>query len=178
MNDSLLNLTDKLLIRDNKRLDEINERIMSRRFPDVELKPNLSVRPVGTQCTHYPIIDHRKNDIMSKEYLEHYVETNFAPCHAKAPVKNCKKHFEIENELRGQNTPLHKGDLGLKYIPHLESDMYKVQIPEPSLVVAQPHPLLFSVNQFETNSNVGYINNNIGRETFNNSTRTQLRQNH
>tara|TARA_B100000123_G_C25691946_1_gene411224 strand:- start:46 stop:579 length:534 start_codon:yes stop_codon:yes gene_type:complete len=176
MNDSLLEIQGGLLLKNDDHLNEINNRILDRRFPDVELKPNLEVRPVSTKYSLFPVIDLRKEEPLSKEYLEHYVESNFNPCTSMGPVLTCQKHVDIENELRGQNTPLHKGDLAIKHIPKPQSNMYRSNITNMSPQPPQPHPLLFNKFQFEQNSNASYIDSNIGKDTFNNNTRTQLRQ--
>jgi len=166
-------ITDyKCLIR-NDYLQEMNDKILNRRFPDTELQPNLDSRPISTKYSLFPIIETMKPQL-NKQYLEHYTELNFAPCTSNGPVKKCETHISLENELRGQNTKHYKGDLVNKYIPSLKSDLYSVQLPQVPMVT-QPHPLLFQKNKYETSSQNAVVNSNVGKEIINNHTRTQRR---
>ena len=90
----------KCIIR-NDYLQEMNDKILNRRFPDMELQPNLDERPISTKYSLFPIIETMQPK--GKQYLEHYTELNFAPCSNNGPVKKCDTHVSLENELRGQN---------------------------------------------------------------------------
>ena len=154
-------------------LQKMNDKILNRRFPDVELKPNLDNRPLSTKYSLFPIVQSlppREN----KQYLEHYTELNFAPCSAMGPVKKCDTHVSLENELRGQNSKLYKGDLVNKFVPSVKSDMYNVVLPIFEQV-QQPHPLLFQQNKYSTSQQSKVVDSNIGKDLLYNHTRTQLR---
>ena len=164
--------TNVIYRKTDDHLETMNKSILKRNFPDVALKPNFDLRPVNTRYTM------NKNPAFSSDgtdrpYLEHYVESNFAPCHANGPVKLCNSQIQLENELRGQNVPLHRGDLALKYIPNHNSDMYRVQVPITSHE-KQPYPLLFTSMSFDKTPHQN-VNPNVGNELFYNHTRTQLR---
>jgi hypothetical protein len=40
----------------NERVDELNTRIQSRHFPDVDLPPNFDPRPVSTRFCLFPVV--------------------------------------------------------------------------------------------------------------------------
>ena len=44
----------KCIIR-NDYLQEMNDKILNRRFPDMELQPNLDERPISTKYSLFPI---------------------------------------------------------------------------------------------------------------------------
>lgn len=161
----------KCIIR-NDYLQEMNDKILNRRFPDMELQPNLDERPISTKYSLFPIIETMQPK--GKQYLEHYTELNFAPCSGNGPVKKCDTHVSLENELRGQNARLYKGDLVNKYVPSVKSDLYSVKLPSVP-AIPQPHPLLFKTSKYETSSQKNVVNSNIGKEILHNHTRTQLR---
>ena len=82
--------------------------------------------------------------------------------------------IQLENELRGQNVPLHGGDLALKYVPNPNSDLYRIEVPITSHE-KQPHPLLFARMEHDKKTHANNFNKNVGNELFYNHTRTQLR---
>ena len=111
-----MNVLSNYYIKKDDR-DTMNSEISNRFFPDIPLKPNINVRPVQTKYVLFPIVDGRLDGGMKKQYLEHYVETNFAPVTDNGPVNLTNTHIDTSSELRGLNVPLHKGDLPLKYTP-------------------------------------------------------------
>lgn len=157
-------------------LDHMNRKILDRHFPDMALKPNINVRPSITRCTLFPVLNSTIEPSYDKPmYLDHHLETNFAPCQSNGPVNSSDAHINTENALRGQNIPLHHGNLD--YIPSLESDLYQVQMPTPvESAHPQMHPLLFEQPKFHPYHHPNVIANKIGNEMFHNHTRTQLRQ--
>lgn len=160
------------------RTDELNTRIMDRVFPDVDLRPNFSPRPVSTKYSLFPIVDsYARTTEPYKPYLDYYPEVMFNPGNAKAPVSGILNKIDLESDLRNQKYLLEKYDLGNKYIPSLESDMYKVKVTSTDNDAAtRAHPLLFSSFMVESSvDSEAAIPQNVGREQFNNHTRTQLR---
>ena len=83
----------KCIIR-NDYLQEMNDKILNRRFPDMELQPNLDERPISTKYSLFPIIETMQPK--GKQYLEHYTELNFAPCSNNGPVKNVIHMFHLK----------------------------------------------------------------------------------
>jgi hypothetical protein len=168
-----MNVLSNYYIRKDER-DEINNDISKRFVSDMPLQPNINVRPVQTKYVLFPVVDGRTNGGAKKQYLEHYVETNFAPITDNGPVNLSNTHVDTSSELRGLNVPLHKGDLPLKYTPSKTSDMYVVNVPQ-GKPVAQPYPGLFSTDKYKTTAQQHVTNQNIGKELLHNHTRTQLR---
>ena len=72
----------ELVVGQFERLDEINNRIASRHFPDQALEPNFSFRPVSTKYSLLPIAAKNSNPepkIAIEHRNEHNVATNFNP---------------------------------------------------------------------------------------------------
>lgn len=95
---------------------------------------------------------------------------NFNPGTAKAPVCGYIRNVDVETVLRNQTFALQRADQNV-YVPTKDSELYNVRIiSKPS---EQPHPLLFTKNEF--NNNIHNENDKIGKDYFYNHTRTQLR---
>jgi len=160
-------------IGQQERVDELNTRIFDRIFPDIELRPNFDPRPVSTKYSLFPIVDsYPRTTEPYKPYLDYYPEIMFNPGNAKAPISGIINKIDLETDLR-------KSNLGNKYIPPLDSDMYKVNIISSDDGAAiREHPLLFSpflVNS-DVDANIGNtIPPSVGIDKFHNHTRTQLR---
>jgi hypothetical protein len=72
--------TPGILYGQNERVDELNDRILGRFQPDMQLQPNINFRAVPTKYSHFPIIDRIKQanvPIVSVPYYS--METNFTP---------------------------------------------------------------------------------------------------
>jgi hypothetical protein len=161
------------------RTGELNDRIGSRQFPDIQLQPNIDFRPVPTKYAHFPIID-RRTPVTTpvKHYLDHNVEFNFNPGNDRAPVYGYINNVDKEMQLRNQFFALQKGGDKGTYIPSSNSDLYN------STVYAAKgqyentggsHPLLFNKLDLNVPLHPNVANNNIGKDRFFNHTRTQLR---
>ena len=158
----------------NERVDELNHRIQSRHFPDSPLQPNFDPRPVPTKYALFPIINRRTP---MKEpaipYLDYNSSVNFNPGSQRAPPSGF--NIELETQLRNQYFALqHGADQGV-YIPSSNSDLYRVPVPMGSQKESQPFPDLFSNPEFNSFPNPNVVDTKIGRDTFYNHTRTQLR---
>lgn len=158
----------------NERVDELNDRIQTRYFPNSPLQPNFDPRPVPTKYAHFPIINRRtplKEPVIP--YLDYNSTVNFNPGSQRAPPSGF--NVELETQLRNQYFALqHGADQGV-YIPSSNSDLYKVPVPMGSQNESQPFPDLFLKPEFDPSPNPNVVNTNIGRDLFNNHTRTQLR---
>ena len=158
------------------RTDELNNRIAERYFPDTQLQPNFDPRPVPTKYSLFPIVDRRTISTQRVlPNLEYYPEVIFNPGNARGPVSGVLNNIEIEATLRNMTTPLHKGDLGIKYIPSLHSELYNATV-NPNAVPNPEHALLFEKPIFENTIHPN-LQPNVGRDLFFNHTRTQLRNN-
>jgi len=158
----------------NDRIDELNDRIYSRHFPDIPLAPNFDPRPVPTKYSLFPIINRRKDSSVNiNPDINHEVEINFNPGTNNAPPNTYLNNIDIETTLRNQTVALQHGAEQGFYIPSRNSELYNVNvISKPSI---QPHPNLFNKDKYYTNLPKNLEQNKIGYEIFNNETRTQLR---
>ena len=156
----------------NERLESINLAIYDRNLSDYPLRPNFDFRSIPTRYSQQPVFDTRKSSVPIRQYNEYSLENEFAGVQSKAPVNG----FKVENEsvLRNQFFALQHAEQSV-YVPSSTSDLYNVQVPSWSHPEEQKHPDLFLRNTYTTSSN-NYINNsNIGKDRFNNNTRTQMR---
>jgi len=173
-NNKLYGVIDGVAYGQHERVDELNDRISSRSFPDSPLEPNFDPRPVPTKYSIFPIIDRRK---ISKEkvlpYIDYNSNVNFNPGNARAPPSGILQNIDTETILRNQTFALQHGADQSVYIPSSNSDLYNVSVPySPS---EQTHPLLFSQFQFDNRVHPNNENSAIGNDRFFNHTRTQLR---
>ena len=161
----------------NCRVEELNDRILDRNHPDYALPPNINSRPVQTKYALFPMLDKRMPATVPIESNYDYsLETNFTPpIVANGPVSGYINNVNTESTLRNQFFALQKGADQSVYVPSSNSDLYKVTVV--SRPEEQPYPLLFE-NGIEIDKSLhSNIRNNpdIGKDTFHNYTRTQLR---
>jgi hypothetical protein len=158
----------------NERVDELNNRISSRYFPDVPLEPNYNMRPIPTKYSLFPIVN-RRSEVREPRlnYVDHNPYFNFNPSSAKSNVKSFQKNVDTETILRNQTFALQHGAEQGVYVPTSNSELYKVNVVV-SNPVEQTHPLLFTKME-HSNKPHQNLSNNIGNHVFFNHTRTQLR---
>jgi hypothetical protein len=154
------------------RLDEINQRISSRNIPSAALRPAYSVRPLSSKYAMMPIIESRPVPTVQIQPYQHFTtESVFNPGNGKAPWRGWAERVNVESSLRNQFFALQRNDRAV-YVPESGSDLYQVTID--AREVEQPNPYLFdngATNFAPMNPNP----NNLGKLTFDNSTRFQLR---
>jgi hypothetical protein len=172
-------LVDGLYYKTDVLVDRINDRAYSRNFPDSPLQPYFTPRATPTRYSHFPITNLRTEpSVPLIPYPEYSVEYNFNPGNApRGPGNGFFSNVDRESVLRNQFFALDKNSDKGVYVPESKSDLYNDAVPHTSEVVQQPFPLLFNSNteQIETRGFTGGAQ--IGENAFNNSTRTQLRQN-
>jgi hypothetical protein len=154
------------------RLGEINERISSRNIPSSALAPAYSVRPLSSKYAMMPIVESRPVPTVQIPPYQHFTtESVFNPGNGKAPWRGWAERVNVESSLRNQFFALQRNDRAV-YVPSSASDLYHVEIDARD--VEQPNPYLFdngATNFAPMNPNP----NNLGKLTFDNSTRFQLR---
>lgn len=168
--------TPGILYGQFERVDEINDRILGRFYPDMPLQPNLDVRPVPTKYSLFPVIDRipfPKVPIVEAPYYS--IGTNFTPSNSRGPVDGYFSNVNTESSLRNQYFALQRGAPQNEYIPSSQSDLYNVQLANPSRVETQPYPGLF--NEYRPNPVLkpSNLDAKIGADRFFNNTRVQLR---
>ena len=175
-NEKIHGIPEYLYYGQNERVDELNDRIQTRHFPDSPLEPSFDPRPVPTKYALFPIINRRKP--MQEPvipYLDYNGSVNFNPGSSRAPPTGYLNNIDLETNLRNQNFALQHGAEQQIYVPSSNSDLYKVSVPVSSNPVEQTHPLLFERQLFDTAVHPNLIGAKIGRDQFFNHTRTQLR---
>ena len=150
--------------------NDINTRMNLRIQPNEMLQPNFDPRAVPTRRVFQPI--HNSRTPYSTELQNHLAytpESNFNPGSTRAPVNGFLNAIGKESELKNLNTKLTSNQSNI-YIPSSTSDLYNTTVVGSQSV--QPHPNLFQQFSFERKD---LFHPEIGNQTFNNSTRSQLR---
>lgn len=154
------------------RLGEINSRISERNIPSAALRPAFDVRPLSSKYATMPILETRPvPTVQLQQYRQFSTETVFNPGNARAPWRGWAERVNVESSLRNQFFALQRNDRAA-YVPTSESDLYHVTVIARD--VEQPNPYLFDNGA----SNFAPMNpnpHNLGKLTFDNSTRFQLR---
>lgn len=173
-NDKMYGVTEGVYYGQQERVDEINDRMKERVYPDSPLQPNFSPRPIPTKYSVFPIVNRRTPSKATYiPYPDYNSEINFNPGNSSAPVSGYINNIDVETILRNQTTCLQHGAEQGVYIPTTNSDLYNVSVvSKPS---NQPCPLLFETYEFNQSPNPNVLNSTIGRDQFFNHTRTQLR---
>jgi hypothetical protein len=171
----IINTPQHLFVKKHNSIDDINHRMNNRNYSDIPLQPNYNPRPISTKYSHFPMYNGRKPTHESLlTYPSFQTTSNFYPGTQNAPVQGFTDNIDLETILRNQTTKLQHGAEQGVYIPSSDSDLYKVNLPKPSEIKAQPHPGLFKKENYEAKQNTNF-HPEIGNEIFFNHTRTQLR---
>ena len=154
------------------RLGEINSRISERNIPSAALRPAYNVRPISSKYATLPVLETRPVPTVPLQPYQHFTtETVFNPGNAKAPWRGWAENVNLESSLRNQYFALQRSDRAV-YVPNSDSDLYQTTVIARD--VEQPNPYLF--NNGATNFEPMNPNpHNLGKLTFDNSTRFQLR---
>lgn len=154
------------------RLGEINQRISDRNIPSSALRPAFNVRPLSSKYAMMPIIESRPvPTVPISAYQQFTTESVFNPGNAKAPWRGWAERVNVESSLRNQFFALQRNDRAV-YVPNSNSDLYNVTVI--AREIDQPNPYLFE-NGATDFAPMNPNPNNLGKLTFDNSTRFQLR---
>ena len=153
--------------------NNINNNIYERFVPSHEMQMNFGFRPTMTKYAKMPILDNRNqsnvNIIKQETFNNNEV---FYPGTSKAHYSGFASNVDNESTLRNQFFALQKGDKHL-YVPNSNSDLYENDIDIKNHDINLDNLILFKKQDFDDfNPN---ISNKIGYNTFNNSTRVQLK---
>ena len=164
-------LPHDLYICNIKRDEELSKRIAERNIPSSYLEPQFSQRPVSTKYALLPIVDRRKIPNVPIDITPTYnVNQIFNPGNTVSPWSGFASNINIDSKLRNQFFALQKCEQS-NYVHSSNSDMYHVNVSGRQEV--QPFPGLFKKETFDKfNPNTC----DLGKSTFNNSTRVQLLQ--
>ena len=158
------------------RVDELNERIQKRHFSDKPLAPNFSSHPVMTKYSRFQIADRRAPyEEQIRETETHHVGNNFSPATQRGPPSTMMQNIDMESSLRNQTVAYQRNSLQSVWVPDSSSDLYNVRVTPTN--GPNPHPSLFNHYQtIQSTPREAIVRGmNIGKDMFNNSTRTQLR---
>jgi hypothetical protein len=163
-----------LMLGQDPRVDELNERLQSRHFPDRPLQPNFDPRSTPTKYARFPMIERRalvSESIQPGTPFD--IHTNFNPATNRGPVGAYLANIDTDTVLRGYYNSLQHGADQSVYIPHSSSNMY-LGIQAVGRQEIQTHTDLFSRNRdFQTT--VSDVATKTGHQPFSNYTRIQLR---
>jgi hypothetical protein len=164
-----------VVIGQQSRVDELNDRIHSRHFPDRELAPNFSMRPTPTKYVRFPIANIRTpGNEPIRSYIPHSTADNFNPGTSNAPVGTYLANVDVETQLRYQPYSVKYNTHHDIYVPSSSSDLYNTQVY--GRREEDTHPLLFKQETYKTTiPDILRNGSGIGADRFFNHTRTQLR---
>jgi hypothetical protein len=130
----------------DKRLDEINDRLSARNVPSAPLQPQYSIRPVSTKYALMPVFDRRpKATVPIAREPTYSVETVFNPGSAQAPWSGFASNINAESSLRNQFFALQRCEQS-EWVPSSKSDLYEVKAV--GRQEHQPFPGLFTEEKF------------------------------
>lgn len=154
------------------RLGEINTRISERNIPSAALRPAFDVRPISSKYAMMPILETRPTaTVPLQSYQQFSTEAVFNPGNGKAPWRGWSERVNVESSLRNQFFAHQRNDRAV-YVPNSDSDLYNVSVA--ARHVEQPNPYLFD-NGATDFASMNPNPHNLGKLTFDNSTRFQLR---
>ena len=156
---------------------QTNQRIYDRNIPSQPLQPYISVRPVLTKYSYFPIVDPRKEINTRLEQMPFYnSESIFNPGNTQSPWSGFATNIHKESELRNQIYALQKCSQSV-YVPSSKSDLYQYSFQPTnshSLNNNSNHSLLFAKEKFD-DFNPNPESNIIGTSLFHNATRVQVK---
>jgi hypothetical protein len=143
-----------------QKIDQMNDEIYRRNISEMDMMPHFDIRATPTRnCVIFPFLD-VKNDLRNRR---------------QTTTKNSVINIDKESQLRNQYHALQHGAIQGIYIPNSSSDLYKEYVPETTNPISQPFRGLFDKQTYSTTGNSFIQNSNIGKDIFNNNTKTQLR---
>lgn len=148
--------------------NELNNRLHSRIFPDMTLKPNFDFRPVSTKYTKFMVESPNEetiNQTSNMKYNYFNPHKTMYTGNAKAPFHYALDNVDVESKLQNRFFALQKNDQST-YVPPLHSQLYK----HDSILQDKPkssfQEVVYSFNPDPCN---------LAPSQFNNATRNNLR---
>ena len=166
MSYKLYGTVDGVIICNQERSNELNNRLNERNKVNHDMQPYFTPRAVNTKFQVFPSVDQYRDDEQLKQYKPYREVTLNSG--SSAPWSGYSYNVNTESSLRNQYFALQKSEQSV-YVPSSNSELYKPYIP-PAQSTVQPFPHLFSkqtFNKFNPNTL------NVGKSVLYNSTRTQ-----
>ena len=157
----------------HSHLNELDDRLNERQFPDRHLQPQFEFRPAATKYSHFPIIDRRsKPEVSIIKHDQYDAATNFSPPMRNGPTYAYLANIDLETVLQNRHVSLqHGADQGF-YVPSSKSDLYGFSAVGRQEDMGE-RSMIFDKHGLETK--VSEVARQIGKDRFHNNTRTQLR---
>lgn len=162
-----------VLICNNERVEEINERILARNIPDQGMNIQYQFRSQPTRYTHFKTVDNNQC-IIDEKKSPYNISSTFNPGSNAGPWSGYVNKINDESRLRNQVVPRQNND-HLTYIPKDTSDLYKNTV-KPKRSDEINNMIMFNENRIE--ESVNKISNNqcnLAKKLFNNDTRQLLK---
>lgn len=138
-----------LIICNNGRLDEINQRIEARNIPSQPLKPNFSFRPQLSKYNYMPIVnDSLDSTTKLKQYTNYETKNIFNPG-TSAPWYGFANNINTESTLRNQFFALQQSNQAV-YVPGSNSSLYTNYNVNPNPVTPLQTQLIFHEPQYSS----------------------------
>jgi hypothetical protein len=177
--------TNGYYLCNQRRLQELNDRIYDRNIPSQELQANFDPRPVKTRQILFPARDcHRRPE--DKETIKvqpvYNIHQQFNPGQS-APYSGYATFVDQENRLKNIYMSNQKWCAQTEYVPSSMSDLYVNRNVDRASLQKQReinddlgyHSLLFMEPEFDhTRSRQDCLETRLGTELFYNHTRQQL----
>ena len=164
----------KVIIQNQERHQQLNNRYTSRQMPSETLQPSFSIRSTPTRYVTMPIVDLRAPSTVALQKTKtHDVQQNFNPGTRTAPWAGYANNVDTETVLRGTIFPLQAADQA-KYVPSTISDLYNTPVITNSQPVEQTNSKLFDQPSFSEH-NPNKFDEDVGFKLFDNHTRQQTR---
>lgn len=170
-------ISNAVLICNNDRVNEINERIFERNLAYGNSDIPISFRSQNTKYTLYPILD--KNQCSNSEPTNLPFDTNnmFNPGNSKGPWSGYASNINHESVLKNQINAL-QNNPKVTYIPEKNSQLYEYVLTNEKNNKLDDFHDLFKTPTFSNNnsnkSTISKLNNSL-ESLFNNHTRQQLK---
>ena len=155
------------------RVEELNQRLSARQFPDQPMQANFGFRPIPTKYALFPIIDRRASVTVPIQRAPKYdTSLHFSPATTKGPVATYLANVDLETVLQNRHVVLQHGAEQGVYVPSSNSDLYgfsavgRVESLDERAMLFEKRALSTKVND---------VAMMIGQDRFHNNTRTQLR---
>lgn len=159
-------------VKDDSRVQNLNNRIFSRNSPSHTLQSQYDPRPQSTKYTRMPVFDKYKDEkvVNIQREKEYDQGSQFNPG-TKAPYSGYATHVDHESQVKNMFMIQQKYSNQCIYIPSSTSDLYHHSVPNdrPEL---NPHQLLSKTEQWKPFNPDIY---NIGTERFRTHTRQRLK---
>ena len=98
-------MINPVLLCNQKRVEELNNKIYNRNLTNAKIEMHESFRSVPTRQVHFPILDCNKPNNVNRLDNQYNVKTMFTPA-SNVPTQSYRDNIDIETKLRGTIFPI------------------------------------------------------------------------